>query len=160
MLDITGAGAQLPMRSHGKLRPGPQSHKNSEQQCKRYRARHTHSKQQSKRYKASGPATATCAPVPPQAHTRAPGRPECHSCHRRLTWKARAYAVSTMFTSSSMPRHARPRIAGPCACCCAPLGKSGGFRGGRRASAATYAVVASATSSSGDSNSDRKWRLP
>ena len=64
MLDITGAGAQLPMRSHGKLRPGPQSHKNSEQQCKRYRARHTHSKQQSKRYKASGPATATCAPVP------------------------------------------------------------------------------------------------
>ena len=38
MLDITGAGAQLPMRSHGKLRPGPQSHKNSEQQCKRYRA--------------------------------------------------------------------------------------------------------------------------
>ena len=38
MLDITGAGAQLPMRSHGELRPGPQSHKNSEQQCKRYRA--------------------------------------------------------------------------------------------------------------------------
>ena len=38
MLDITGAGAQLPMRSHWKLRPGPQSHKNSEQQCKRYRA--------------------------------------------------------------------------------------------------------------------------
>ena len=35
MLDITGAGAQLPMRSHWKLRPGPQSHKNSEQQCKR-----------------------------------------------------------------------------------------------------------------------------
>ena len=38
MLDITGAGAQLPMRSHWKLRPGPQSHKNSEQQCKRIRA--------------------------------------------------------------------------------------------------------------------------
>ena len=38
MLDITGAGAQPPMRSHWKLRPGPQSHKNSEQQCKRYRA--------------------------------------------------------------------------------------------------------------------------
>jgi hypothetical protein len=39
MLDITGAGTQLPMRSHWKLRPGPQSHKNSEQQCKRYRAK-------------------------------------------------------------------------------------------------------------------------
>ena len=38
MLDISGAGAQLPMRSHGKLRPGPQSHKNSKQQCKRIRA--------------------------------------------------------------------------------------------------------------------------
>jgi len=38
MLDITGAGAQLPMRSHWKSRPGPQSHKNSEQQCKRIRA--------------------------------------------------------------------------------------------------------------------------
>jgi len=38
MLDISGAGAQLPMRSHGKLRPGPQSHRNSEQQCKRIRA--------------------------------------------------------------------------------------------------------------------------
>ena len=38
MLDITGAGAQLPMRSHWKLRPGPQSHKNSERQCKRIRA--------------------------------------------------------------------------------------------------------------------------
>ena len=38
MLDITGAGTQPPMRSHWKLRPGPQSHKNSKQQCKRYRA--------------------------------------------------------------------------------------------------------------------------
>ena len=39
MLDITGAGAQPPMRSHWKLRPGgPQSHKNSEQQYKRCRA--------------------------------------------------------------------------------------------------------------------------
>ena len=27
MLNITGAGAQPPMRSHWKLRPGPQSHK-------------------------------------------------------------------------------------------------------------------------------------
>ena len=53
MLDITGAGAQLPMRSHWKLRPGPQSHKNSEQQCKRS-GQAQHSKQQSKRYKASG----------------------------------------------------------------------------------------------------------
>ena len=35
MLDITGAGAQPPMRPHWKLRPGPQSHKNSKQQCKR-----------------------------------------------------------------------------------------------------------------------------
>ena len=78
MLDITGAGAQLPMRSHWKLRPGPQSHKNSEQQCKRYRANTAHSKQQSKRYKASGPATATCAPVPPQTHTLALCRPNCH----------------------------------------------------------------------------------
>ena len=34
MLDITGAGTQPPMRSHWKLRPGPQSHKNSKQQCK------------------------------------------------------------------------------------------------------------------------------
>ena len=38
MLDISGAGTQHPMRSHWKLRPGPQSHKNSKQQCKRYRA--------------------------------------------------------------------------------------------------------------------------
>ena len=38
MLDITGAGTQPPMQSHWKLRPGPQSHKNSKQQCKRYRA--------------------------------------------------------------------------------------------------------------------------
>ena len=38
MLDISGAGAQPPMRSHWKLRPGPQSHKNSQQQCKRDRA--------------------------------------------------------------------------------------------------------------------------
>jgi len=38
MLDITGARAQPPMRSHWKLRPGPQSHKNSKQQCKRHRA--------------------------------------------------------------------------------------------------------------------------
>ena len=39
MLDITGAGTQHLMRSHWKLRPpGPQSHKNSKQQCKRYRA--------------------------------------------------------------------------------------------------------------------------
>ena len=29
--------------------------------------KHSHSKQQGKRYQASGPATATCAPVPPQA---------------------------------------------------------------------------------------------
>ena len=32
-----------------------------------HQGKHSHSKQQSKRYKASGPATATCAPVPPQA---------------------------------------------------------------------------------------------
>ena len=38
MLDISGAGAQLPMRSHWKLRPGPHEHKNSEKQCKRGRA--------------------------------------------------------------------------------------------------------------------------
>ena len=38
LVDISGAGAQLPMRSHWKLCPGPQSHKNSEQQCRRDRA--------------------------------------------------------------------------------------------------------------------------
>ena len=40
--------------------------------------KHSHSKQQSKRYKANGPATATCTPVPPQAHTLALCRPKCH----------------------------------------------------------------------------------
>jgi len=38
MLDITGAGAQPPMRSHWKLRSGPLSYKNREQQCKCDRA--------------------------------------------------------------------------------------------------------------------------
>ena len=88
MLDITGAGAQPPMRSHWKLRPGPQSYKNREQQCKRYRANtassnasaaeQTQSQQTAKTsYKANGRATATCIPVPPQAHTLALCRPKC-----------------------------------------------------------------------------------
>ena len=39
ILDISGAGTQHPIRSHWKLRPGPQSHKkNSKQQCKRHKA--------------------------------------------------------------------------------------------------------------------------
>ena len=79
MLDITGAGAQPPMRSYWKLRPGPQSHKKTassntsatgqtqSQQTARQapQGKHSHSKQQGKRYTANGPATATGSPVPP-----------------------------------------------------------------------------------------------
>ena len=94
MLDITGAGAQLPMRSHWKLRPGPQSHKKKRAAMQALQSRHTHSKQQSKRYKASGPATATYAPVPPQAHTRALCRPECYIIHLALLFEGERHILS------------------------------------------------------------------
>ena len=51
MLDITGAGAQLPMRSHWKLRPGPQSYLlcNSKQLSKRYKRGKQHKQHNSHR---------------------------------------------------------------------------------------------------------------
>ena len=71
MLDITGAGAQLPVRSHWKLRPGPQSHKTASSNAsasgqtqqaamQALQGKHSHSKQQSKRYKASGKRPSNC----------------------------------------------------------------------------------------------------
>ena len=58
--------------------------------------KHSHSKQQSKRYKASGPATATCAPVPPQTHTLALCRPKCHvRCRWRATYEETSEGART-----------------------------------------------------------------
>ena len=78
MLNITGAGAgpggaQPPMRSHWKLRPGPQHTKTASSNAsatgqtqqaamQALQSKHSHSKQQSKRHKANSTATATCCP--------------------------------------------------------------------------------------------------
>ena len=65
-------------------------------------SKHTHSKQQSKRYKASGPATATCAPVPPQAHTRALCRPECYIIHLAVLFEGERHILSAARTPVAM----------------------------------------------------------
>ena len=105
MLDITGAGAQLPMRSHWKLRPGPQSHKNSEQQCKRDRANTasnntsaTGKPQQTAKQALQGkrPSNRNLPPVPSQAHTLALCRPECHvRCRCRATYEETSEGART-----------------------------------------------------------------
>ena len=55
MLDITGARTQPPMRSHQKLRPGPQSYLlcNSKQQSKRYKGGKQHKQHSSHRNTSS-----------------------------------------------------------------------------------------------------------
>ena len=78
MLDISGAGAQLSNAIALEVAPWPAVTQKQRAAMQALQSKHTHSKQQSKRYKASGPATATCAPVPPQTHTLALCRPECH----------------------------------------------------------------------------------
>ena len=113
MLDISGAGAQLPMRWHGKLRPGPQSHKKKRAAMQALQSRHTHSKQQSKRYKASGPATATYAPVPPQAHTRARCRPECHVMHLAAPFEGERQLLSVPTGRGSPPCSHAPPLPSP-----------------------------------------------
>ena len=75
--------------------------------------RHTHSKQQSKRYKASGPATATCAPVPPQAHTRALCRPECHIIHLAVPFEGERHILSVPTGRGSPHCSHAPSLSSP-----------------------------------------------
>ena len=82
-----------------------------------HQGKHSHSKQQSKRYKASGPATATCTPVPPQTHTLALCRPKCHVRRRwRATYEETSEGARTaagckadLTSTTSLPAPPLPR---------------------------------------------------
>ena len=76
-------------------------------------SRHTHSKQQIKRYKASGPATATCAPVPPQAQTRALCRPECYIIHLAVLFEGERHMLSVPTGRGSPPCSHAPSLPSP-----------------------------------------------
>ena len=113
MLDITGAGTQHPMRSHWKLRPGPQSHKNSKQQCKRYRANTV---------TANSKASATRQTA--QQPQLAPPKPVLQQSRNHSTSAQTRQSIGKTFTSSSVPWTWRSWCARVLA-----LSKSGSFRG-------------------------------
>ena len=80
-----------------------------------HQGKHSHSKQQSKRYKASGPATATCAPVPPQAYPRALCRPECHVIHLALPFEGERRIPGVLTGRGSPTNGHAPPLSAPLA---------------------------------------------
>ena len=130
MLDITGAGTQHPMRSHWKLRPGPQSHKNSKQQCKRYRANTVtaNSKASATRQTAQQPQ-----PAPPPHRKRRPTpkrRPgRGHRSRGVMGHKRHALISTTSPFSPTPPLDTLPRCPGPIPVCLPERRRSPTFAG-------------------------------